>query len=296
LGILLTSHSISDIKFLYWHHNEIGQKKLKIEVAYNDGRNYFRGSPWDWSGGWLYSPQPIGLYSAATIFESQIPEELYKKMRFLRINYYQPLERTGTCHGVSPIQWFNEYVGAKTVVQLFEGRRGSLFGNAGIPSPEFIYVTTHRPELLLAILKANWTNYVNAAPFQQAVKTLVCEAQIPILNSDLKVKVKETFLPNPDMVERIEELGLLQGFGFIKEIHHSDGNWRFLSEFGVGVEQNLGFWLAALKKVRQKQQLEIVVMRDIYFQLWNLARTTDAQEIVRYELWVFVDDAEITSP
>jgi hypothetical protein len=289
-GTISCSIMTSDLKFIYWHHNEIRGRKPEIEVAYRDGRGLYRCSTSDLSSSaWLYTPLPVGPYSAASVFKSQVPEQLQGKLRFLDTYCYGQVGQCETRHGVPPLQWLEEYIGARTTVQLFQ------LGSRRIPSPEFIHITTQRSELLLGILATNWADYLESKPLHHEIKTLVSQAEIPILYSDAKVKVEETFLPSPEMAERVRKLGLQEGFGFIKEVEHSDGNWRFLSEFGVGVEQDLKFWLAVLKKARETPQIKILAMRDIYFQLWGFSNTTSAQETVRYVYMLdSIDYVELT--
>jgi hypothetical protein len=276
---ILYSTFISDIKFIYWNHDKI-QKKLNIHVMYSNGIGISRNSPWTWKLGWFYSPQSDGPYSAASILNSKVPSELNGEIQFLLNEYYEKLGQCEIRHGIPAIQWFNEYVAAQSTFRLFARHVEDI-------SQELIYTATHRSDMLLGVLQANLIEFPNKRRSIKKFKDFVSNAEIPILNSESKVKVQSTFLPNPDMIRTVKDLGLQEGFGFIKEIENSEGNWRFLEQFGVGIEQDLKFWIAILKKARQQKQIKTKVMRDIYLQIWIFSKTEVDKMLLRYVIYPY---------
>jgi hypothetical protein len=109
-------------------------------------------------------------------------------------------------------------------------------------------------------------------------------AEVPVLHSVKLKKLDCTFFPLPRLQNIVSRLGLEQDFGFLQELKDitdsTAGKWRFLKHFGVGIEEDVSFWLALLTQARHKDNIEHNVVFEIYS---NLQRFTDNGDIEKIE-------------
>ncbi|KAF2188895.1 hypothetical protein K469DRAFT_748131 [Zopfia rhizophila CBS 207.26] len=195
---------------------------------------------------------------------------LKDKMKFLRPEYYHMLEQCENRNGLSGIEWLQTFAQLKITLQL---RRRDAVGERSF---ELEHIACHHSQFLLGVLEANWDQYP---------RTEICcwdeyfkSAKVPILQSAEARTLGSTYLPLPRLRAIAARLGLEEGFGFLQELENitdtTAGRWMFLERFGVGIEEDVSFWLKLLKQARNKESIGPEIVFDIYT---NLQRFTGVQ-------------------
>jgi hypothetical protein len=148
-------------------------------------------------------------------------------------------------------------------------------------SEELLYIMGHLPQYLLGVLESDWRNYVKSNAWDARIKAI----KVPILNSTDSRILKKTFLPLPKLKAIVDGLGLGQSFGFLKEL---DGmtdvevlKWRFLEYFGVGMADDVSFWIALLEHARTMDGVEKHQVFKIYARLQTFIDAKDVA-LLRY--------------
>ena len=171
-----------------------------------------------------------------------------------------------------------EFLEIKAIPQLQKRNRPQEI------SSEIDYIARHQPQKLLGILKSQWPNVRSLTNWQNSFKGL--DIQVPILDSDTKMPLHETYLPLPKLRAIAARLDLEKNFGFLQELEDIDDDsireWRFLSRLGVTVEEDLHLWIKMLKKARQNENADVAQTSEIYMQLQRLCVTEEHESLLRY--------------
>lgn len=264
--------SVSDIKFMFWHHVELPTEGLLMRLAPKGGKVYF--NPYDEDNGWTYCPRSEHPCSISRLFAAVVPADLKGHIRILHPSYYDGLEECGHRNDLSGIEWLRTYFQIKDSPQLRNrhSKRKVSF--------EVEYVRTHKPEFLLGVLEANWNQFRSTESWIQKFQS----TEVPVLHSVKLKRLDCTYFPLPRLQNIVSRLGLEKDFGFLEELKDitdsTAGRWRFLKQFGVGIEEDVSFWLALLTQARHKDNVEHNVVFEIYS---NLQRYTDDEDIEKIE-------------
>ncbi|TGO32803.1 hypothetical protein BHYA_0288g00120 [Botrytis hyacinthi] len=179
-------------------------------------------------GGWIYCSKSDHAYATVKIIGESKPLELYKgnHIRYLWEYYYGALEAWNKHTG---IEWLRS-LGVKETPQL--RRRGHC--RSPEMSAELKYIAYSESE--------QWDCFIR-------------EQEVHILSANM-MQLKDTYLPLPKLKAIVSNLVLAEGFGFVQELNGMTdveaNTWGFLKQFGVGVDEDVSFWLRLLKQVRKK--------------------------------------------
>ncbi|KAF2187478.1 hypothetical protein K469DRAFT_749209 [Zopfia rhizophila CBS 207.26] len=266
--------AVEHLKFIFWNHDRLATQQNPVMVVSAAKTKFW---PHKTGTGWIYRPGIEGDYSAADIIDQPLPMELKSKIFFLHPLYYETFKNCERRQDKTGIEWLEEFLDVKVIPQL---QRRS---NRDQLSFEVDYIARHKPQQLLGLLKANWSQVRRLASWQKDFKAL--NVQVPILDSDTKLLLRETYLPLPKLRTIVARLDLEKDFGFIQELQDINddnvGEWRFLSQLGVGVEEDLNFWIHILKKARQAQEMDVTVTSEIYSQLQRLCVIEEHESLLR---------------
>ena len=259
--------SLSHVKFMFWHHNELPPQGLRVWLASNDGSGWFK--PSDAEQGWVYCPLPGERYSASSLLPAPLPDDLRDRMHFVSSDYYEMLGQCPLRHDQRGPQWFRQFFQIKSNVELRDRR----YPNAA--SRELVHIATRCPESLLGVLEANWAQYVECVEWDE----WFAATGVPILDSRQQKRLDSTYLPLPRLLTIVNRLGLEDNFGFLQELEGitelSQIKWSFLKYFGVAMEEDVEFWLALLTQARGKQDIECRVVFEIYQNLQRFSSSDD---------------------
>lgn len=250
--------TLSHVKFLFWHNTYLPKSQLKIFIR---TQGTIQARPTDTRFGWIYSPRSEAQYSPAKLFNSNVPDELTGEMNFAWSKYYDMLELCGIKGGKSGKEWFETYFTVKNDFQLANR------GNTTELSPEILYIAEQMPSHLLHVLEVNWPQYQDSDDWDEFLST----TEIPILNSSVPEPLNAVYLPVPHLksiADRIKPTLSFDPFSFIEELDGSSdvemAKFRVLRRFGVGIEEDVRFWLELLSRVSGRPGVQTDTVFDIY--------------------------------
>ena len=252
--------SLNHVAFLFWHHKELLSQSISIRLIAT--KAFF--SPYDTTTGWVYCPRSEDQYAVCNLLDQ---EKLNDKMKLLNLAYYTRLEKLDSRHNITPVDWLHSYFQIKTYPQLC--RRD----DPNTMSAELEYVRNHKPGFLVGTLNHSWCQL--RAAWDKTIKL----TEVPIWNSVLQEQVCRVFLPSPNLKAIATRLGLDKNFKFLGE-HASitdaqASSCSVLNRLGVGVNEDLSFWIELLQQARRKGNPSSKVIFEIYSQLQKLCCTED---------------------
>lgn len=226
--------------------------------------------PADPNPGWTYSPQKNIPYSLYSILRGQVPEELRPHLSFVDPGYFEVLKKCGQRLGKSGRGWLEEFFQLNTTLMLnHRTQRNEV-------SPELKFIARERPEFLLGTLQGRWTKSSH-----QLLQDTLEGIKVPILLSKSMQNLKDTYLPLPELKEIAASFGVVEEFGFIKEIDGFEDltKFTFLQELSVGIKEDFYFWVKVLKRVRIKDSTNLDKMVDLYSNLQSFCRVNDDLQV-----------------
>jgi hypothetical protein len=251
------------IKFIYWNFD-----RLTLNELHNPTMIFTDENKKKWphnKSSWIYHVKSTNedTYQAVEIFGRSIPFELQHEMHFLSPMYYDYFETCDNRNNKSGIVWLEDFLNLKSTPCIRERKNPLKL------SPEIKYIARERPEKLLGVLKADWSR---SGPDQAWLTDFkAVNAHVPILNSEAEMPLSETYLPLPKLRAIVSRLKLEDDFGFVEEVENVNEldfpEWTFLRSLGVGMEENLGFWIRLLKNARRANCVDVKVTAEIYTNL-----------------------------
>ncbi|KAF5878202.1 uncharacterized protein Bfra_000367 [Botrytis fragariae] len=271
-----SASDLQDIRFLFWNHREL-PSDYTINMRLWNGESYSVASPQ--KDGWVYLPGSKNKYALANLFGSSVPFELRpsNNVRYIVSDYYQIFEYCGSRNGRTGIEWLRS-LGIKETPQL---RARNSKGHLQSPemSVELKYIAERLPRFLLGVLQANFVQYNESEQWDCFFR----QKDVPILASSKMRSLNSTFLPLPKLKAIASSLGLEEGFGFLMELNGISEDevvkWNFLKRFGVGVYEDVSFWLRLLKQARQKDSINPNIVFKIYTRLQTYIDESDIIKI-----------------
>ena len=246
------------INFLFWHNVKVPTEGYKIYLSCNNGESFTLGDAA--TGSWVYCPEVNHPYSMFRLLGGEIPSELEKKIRFPRTQYFEALGKLGLRNGISGRDWLMSRASIMVTPQLCHRDELKM-------SAELLYICGKLPQYLLGVLRNDWTNCLWMSTWDQVIRS----TKVPILNSQKERELETTFLPLPSLRNIAAELDLSQDFSFLAELDQmtevESVKWSFLEHFGVGIKEDLGFWLVLLRSLKQKENIKREYVFKIYRQL-----------------------------
>lgn len=121
-------------------------------------------------------------------------------------------------------------------------------------------VLEHNPGKFLGTLREHWHIY---EPLSPLVRIALCECSVPCKSGETEV-LGGTYLPTIQIMDEMAILGI--GMDFVPLLSLPEDtldeaaykSWRFLKDFGVASEPDLGFYEIALE-VRAKEEVNVIV-------------------------------------
>jgi hypothetical protein len=270
-GGVYSSNSMKHIEFLFWHHDKLPVKGIGMKLFPSWGGGIWF-SPTDETQGWTYCPQSTEKYSMAQLLGPIPVLEMRDHMKYPSQQYYQSLQKLGKRNNREAVEWFNEFLQACQTPQICQRKDKTR------RSMEVEIIAREKPEFLLGVLRANWIQYRSCDDWDNYFKSV----EIPILDSDYSElrEIEDTYLPLPKLRNIVHDLNLESGFGFIKELENIDNidvvTWNFLERFGVGIDDDVKFWITLLEQAYEADVEDEMAISKIYTRLQTFV---DADEI-----------------
>jgi hypothetical protein len=177
------------------------------------------------------------------------PAELFRKTDeapgyqadYLHEDYLKAVESTVTVHGRKWLQWLEELAGVRWTPPLTQGGHDRL-------STEFGYLIQHRLDRLLGTVKRYWISY--EPQMTSAIVTEIRASEVSLKNGT-KSQLDKSFLQFPKLVQAATRYGIEKTFPFIPADNQLTDeervNWTFLNQFGIGIKDDLKFYIRALR-------------------------------------------------
>ncbi|KAL8947441.1 MAG: hypothetical protein Q9222_006278 [Ikaeria aurantiellina] len=228
------SYGVAHVRYLYWFLTK-DQSCLasRLRLANQNGTLLRKNQH-------LYFPDEGDDYTPKKLFE-QSTQITGFAVNFLHEDYLKAVDPGIIHNGWSWSRWLEEVLGVRRVPKLCAQASDGL-------SNAFQYIVSHRSGRLLGTLKKGWDSY--CAEMNDAVEKELRNTAVLLANGR-RVPLQDTFLPFPKLRRIASELHVIEQFPFIamhEPLRDEEVlDWIFVKDLQIGVEENLDFYLSALK-------------------------------------------------
>ena len=147
-------------------------------------------------------------------------------------------------------EWLEYWGGVRRYVSLRHPLKDEI-------SEEFKYISENRSKSLLDIFKSNWREYSkNLKSFTPQAEAEVQKLKVHITNGK-KAELRKTYAPFLSLKEIANSCGCREFPYFLKLSEgiseETEKEWSFLEALGVGVEDDLDFYLKCLEELKKRE-------------------------------------------
>lgn len=248
------SDIVGHAKYLYHAKDQlIGDDLKKINFAVADG-SFF------WKGSGLYTDGPSSR-ELVELFSG------YGDARFLHPDYFQDLLAMEKRRF---IDWLKSAAGIATVPHL-RTQSGGLHA-------DFRWLLENRNDRVLDIIRRHWDIYsskvTSQIKLQLADRSFLCQTENP-------VPLRQSFIPLPGLVQKSREFCGSNSCSFLVLSGGLPSDWRFLSQFDVGTEDSLDFYLWILEQPGFKVNPSVERAKKLYSEIQSRAGSNAEKARVR---------------
>ena len=189
---------------------------------------------------YLYFPDEEDEYSPSKIFmqDDELPGY---PVHYLHKEYLSAVHPEVVRNGWPWMRWLEEIAKVRRRPELRVKGYEKL-------SKEFQYIINHRSNKLLGVLKRGWAYY--RSQISEIMEGELRNSAV-LLKNGRRTSLLRTFLPLPKLRKITAELHVADAFPFIamfEPIRDEEKlEWIFVKDLGVGIDDNLEFYLSALK-------------------------------------------------
>ena len=193
---------------------------------------------------YLYFPEGEGDYSPPELFKKHA-QLLGLSVNYLHGDYLTAVNASIVHNGLSWIQWLEKIAGVhrRPVLRATDSQR---------LSSEFRYIIKHRSERLLGTLRCGLAHY--RPLLTSDLRGQITESRVRLENGQLE-SLECTYLPFPRLKSIAVELRVAEAFPFVAVSEsvkdEEKTGWAFVQQLSVGIEEDLQFYLNALKSFQQ---------------------------------------------
>ena len=229
------SYAVAHIRYLFWFLPEEAKLAPQVRLANQHGSLLRQDQ-------YLYFPDEEDNYSPSRLFARR------DELPGLPVNYLHEEYLKAVNHGVNRNgypwrRWLEEMAGVHRLPVLKAKDSAKL-------SKEFRYIIDHRSDELLEVMKRGQVQYtLNSSedPGKEIVSSQV------VLENGSKAALSDSFLPLPKLKRIASELDIADDFPFIYMAEPLQDEqileWNFLKALHIEYEENLYFYLTALKTI-----------------------------------------------
>ncbi|OBT52528.1 hypothetical protein VE04_07127, partial [Pseudogymnoascus sp. 24MN13] len=248
------SDIVGHAKYLYHAKDQlIGNDLKKIYFAIAERGSFLKGSD-------LYTDSPPST-ELSELFSG------YGDARFLHPDYFQDL------HAIEKrqfIDWLKSEADIATVPRLTTQYDGL--------HDDFRWILENRSDRVLDIIRRHWDVYSSKVTSQiqrqVARRTFLCQ-------TGNLVPLRQSFIPLPGLVQKSHELCGSDSCSFLVLSGCLPRDWRFLSTFDVGTEDNLDFYLWILEQPGFKVNPSVERAKRLYSEIQSRAGSNAEKVSVR---------------
>lgn len=199
-----------------------------------------------------FSPEELRLidYSQGRKDGFQQLLEGYDKAYFLDSSYFHGFDQTQRDQF---IQWLQETAGVATYPRL-STQFSSMHG-------DFCWLLQNRRGQILSLLRENWDSYKEQLT-NAMIETIATHKFRSREGQD--VLLRQTFIPLPSLLEKSQTFCDTDSFPFLDLPNGHPNEWKFLSRFGVGIEEDIDFYVWVLEQPSFKIRVNIDKAKNLY--------------------------------
>jgi hypothetical protein len=190
----------------------------------------------------------------------------YDNAHFMRNGYFAGLEpRIKTKFA----KWLGKTMGVAMVPRLVTRRGHDLHTN-------FEWLLNNKKDRVLDVLRQNWDLYDNSE--KTSAEDILAGQEFMCRPGHL-APLKATYLPLPKLIRKAEDLGDVSKLKFLNLSGGEPKDWKFLSNLGVGIAEDLVFYLWILNQLPESGNIQKT--KQLYLAIQSSAAPGD-YEIIRY--------------
>ncbi|KAH7305596.1 putative heterokaryon incompatibility protein [Stachybotrys elegans] len=146
--------------------------------------------------------------------------------------------------------------------------------------PDFRWLLEHKGDRVLPILRKYWSFY---SQDMSSKKETILTAHQFMCRSGRRAYLQNTYIPLPMLVERVQTFTKAgdKECDFLSLPDNHPENWKFLSCFGVGVDDGLDFNLWVLNQVGFQRHRDVEKSKQLYLAIQSRAYSWDEEKKVR---------------
>ena len=177
----------------------------------------------------------------------------YDKAFFLSSMYFQGLD---SIQKDIFIQWLKKNANIATFPRLRSG-------NTRIHE-DFRWLLQNRPDEVLDILRKHWGYYKSqlSTEIRQEIEATKFHCHV-----GYEVSLRETFIPLPSLLEISQRFCYRNSCSFLNLPDDEPSQWTFLSRFGVGVKEDIDFYLWILEQLGFKIRANVEKAKSLYLKI-----------------------------
>ena len=231
-------NAVAHIRYLYWFlPNDLSSLAPQVRLVNQHGSLLKKDQ-------YLYFPDEGDDCSPSNLFkqDAQLPGH---PVHYLHEDYLKAVD-PGVIHNGRPWRrWLEEVVGVWRI-PVFRAEGSDRL------SKEFKYIISYRSDRLLRTLKHGWARY--RLLINDIVEGQLWNSAVSLENGH-RTALLRTFLPFPKLKQVAAELCIADAYPFIamSELLRDEERleWAFVKDLRVGIEEDLYFYLSALKTFKE---------------------------------------------
>lgn len=190
-----------------------------------------------------YFPDSKDMYDPKNVFQPQDTSLQRYPAKFILNAYLWSLSDSSASHGMSLSVWLEKVAGVKRIPQIHPTGFGSY-------SPELDYILRHRSEIVLGLLKKNWSHYDGVITSHTEYRLKECK--VPSLSGSA-IQLQGSYMPLPRLKSLAERCGVPKASFFVLPPSNlkdeDEESWKFLSRFGVRFVDDADFYMKLLDSI-----------------------------------------------
>lgn len=190
---------------------------------------------------------------------------------FLRDSYFEGLdltEKTGLA------DWLCKTTRVALAPRF---RKPSNFGGYQLHD-DFRWLLANKRDEVLSILHQNWKDYSQVCTSwirsELSMQEFMCK-------SNVRTALHSTYIPLIGLIEKMKVFGNAEDCDFLYLPCGKPEDWKFLSNFGVGMDEGLDFHLWVLNQRGFKHSKDVERSKQLFLAIQSLAYTPEEENRVR---------------
>lgn len=245
LTLAVPSHVIAQLEYLYKMRQHLRPGDMnKVYFACSAGEFLQRGFA-------VYADFTVGG-ELKQLFSG------YSDAYFLNDDYFIQL---GPSERAELAEWLNDVASVALAPRLISSTSHGLH-------KDFEWLLSNRREQVLGILQQHWCLYKKC--ITSIAKKTLADHEFVCKSGD-QVALRTTYLPFPRLLEKAQEFGDAEKCSFLVLPDDDPSDWTFLSDFDVGQDEGLDFYLWILNQPGFNREMDINRSKRLYLAIQSCA-------------------------